>query len=65
MVKEVPVDAECTATTCSMCSVGCTLNVESYGDMLIKANPAKDGVVNKGLACGRGKWGFDGAILEG
>ena len=65
MVKEVPVDTECTATTCSMCSVGCTLNLESYGDMLIKANPAKDGAVNKGLACGRGKWGFDGAILEG
>lgn len=32
--------------------------------MLIKANPDKDGTVNKGLACGKGKWGFDCSMLE-
>jgi len=41
------------------------MHLESYGDMLIKANPDKDGVVNAGLLCGKGKWGFDCALLEG
>ena len=62
--KEVPLETECTETTCANCSVGCTLAVESYGDMLIKANPAKDGVVNQGICCGKGKWGFDVSVLE-
>ena len=65
LVKEVPVDTEHTLTTCSMCSVGCTLDLETRGDMLVKANPYKEGIVNQGLACGKGKWGFDSAILEG
>ena len=64
MVKEVPVDTFVTETTCSYCSVGCSLLLESYGDMLIKANPDKEGVVNAGLACGKGKWGFDCSMLE-
>ncbi len=65
LVKEVPVETEHTLTTCSMCSVGCTLDLETRGDMLVKANPYKEGLVNQGLACGKGKWGFDSAILEG
>ncbi|MBR1992872.1 MAG: molybdopterin-dependent oxidoreductase, partial [Firmicutes bacterium] len=64
MIKETPVDTFVTETTCSYCSVGCSLLLESYGDMLIKANPDKDGVVNAGLACGKGKWGFDCSMLE-
>ena len=64
MIKETPVDTEVTKTTCSYCSVGCSLLLESYGDMLIKANPDKEGVVNAGLACGKGKWGFDCSMLE-
>ena len=62
--KEVPVETDVTETTCSYCSVGCTLDLETYGDMLIKANPTKEGTVNAGLCCGRGKWGFDAAYLE-
>ena len=64
MVKEVPLPTVETETTCSYCSVGCSLILESYGDMLIKANPNKEGVVNAGLACGKGKWGFDCSMLE-
>lgn len=64
MPKEVPVETEKTETTCSFCSVGCSLTVESIGDTLVKACPSKEGVVNAGLACGRGKWGFDCAVLE-
>ena len=32
--------------------------------MLIKANPDKNGTVNAGLACAKGKWGFDCSMLE-
>jgi len=65
IAKEVPLQTEVTDTTCSFCSDGCSMHLESYGDMLIKANPDKDGVVNAGLLCGKGKWGFDCALLEG
>ena len=64
MIKETPVETEVTDTTCSYCSVGCSLKLETCGDMLIKANPDKDGTVNKGLVCGKGKWGFDCSMLE-
>ncbi len=64
MVKEVPLSTVETDTTCSYCSIGCSLRLESCGDMLIKANPIKDGTVNAGLACGKGKWGFDCSMLE-
>ena len=62
--KEVPLDTEITETTCSYCSVGCSLDLESYGDMLIKANPDKEGYVNAGICCAKGKWGFDASVLE-
>ncbi|MDO5491466.1 MAG: FAD-dependent oxidoreductase [Bacillota bacterium] len=64
MIKEVPVETVETDTTCAYCSVGCSLKLESCGDMLIKANPDKEGAVNAGLACGKGKWGFDCSMLE-
>lgn len=62
--KEVPLDTDITETTCAYCSVGCTLDLEVYGDMLVKANPSKEGWVNAGISCGKGKWGFDAAYLE-
>ena len=64
MIKETPVQTLETDTTCSFCSVGCSLKLESCGDMLIKANPDKEGTVNAGLVCGKGKWGFDCSMLE-
>ncbi|MDR0817478.1 MAG: FAD-dependent oxidoreductase [Clostridiales Family XIII bacterium] len=63
--KSVPLETVGTDTTCPYCSVGCSLTLETYGDMLIKATPDKDGAVNKGLLCGKGKFGFDCAELEG
>ncbi|MEG0829740.1 MAG: FAD-dependent oxidoreductase [Anaerovoracaceae bacterium] len=64
MIKEVPLPTDVTNTTCSYCSVGCSLELESYADMLIKSNPDKEGAVNAGLICGKGKWGFDCSLLE-
>ena len=63
--KSVPLETEVTDTTCSYCSVGCSMHLETYGDMLIKAVPDKEGRVNKGLLCGRGKFGFDCSVMEG
>lgn len=48
MIKETPLPTEETETTCSYCSVGCSLKLESYGDMLIKANPDKEGSCEQG-----------------
>ena len=64
MAKEVPLATVETDTTCSYCSIGCSLKLESYGDILVKANPDKEGLVNAGLACGKGKWGFDCSVLD-
>jgi formate dehydrogenase major subunit len=63
--KPVPLKTEVTNSTCPYCSVGCSLHLETYGDMLIKAIPDMEGAVNKGLLCGKGRFGFDCAQLEG
>ncbi|MDR2157673.1 MAG: FAD-dependent oxidoreductase [Clostridiales Family XIII bacterium] len=63
--KSVPLDTVSTDTTCPYCSIGCSLSLETYGDLLVKATPDKEGAVNKGLLCGRGKFGFDCSELEG
>jgi formate dehydrogenase major subunit len=65
LVKPVPLATEETDTTCPYCSVGCSMRLETYGDMLVKSVPDKAGAVNKGLLCGRGRFGFDCAELEG
>ena len=63
--KSVPLDTEATDTTCAYCSVGCSMHLETYGDMLVKAVPDREGAVNRGLLCGRGKFGFDCSVMEG
>ena len=63
--KSVPLDTDQTDTTCSYCSVGCSLHLETYGDMMIKAVPDKEGAVNQGLLCGKGKFGFDCSVMDG
>ena len=65
LAKSVPLETDETNTTCSFCSVGCSMHLETYGDMMIKAVPDKEGAVNKGLLCGKGKFGFDCVELEG
>lgn len=65
IAKPVPLKTEVTNSTCPYCSVGCSLHLETYGDMLIKAVPNMEGAVNKGLLCGKGRFGFDCAQLEG
>ena len=61
--KSVPLDTDVTRTTCSFCGIGCGLDLETYGDLLIKANPVVE-PGEKGLVCGRGKFGFDCAEIK-
>ena len=63
--KSVPLATDSTDTTCAYCSVGCSMHLETYGNMLIKAVPDKEGAVNKGLLCGKGKFGFDCSVADG
>lgn len=63
--KEVPLETDVCSTTCANCAVGCSMKLESHGNMLIKANPDKSGAVNGGICCAKGKWGFDVSVLEG
>ena len=56
--KSVPLETAVTRTTCPHCSIGCELDIETYSNLLVKANPAvNEG--NHGLICGRGKFGFN------
>ncbi len=57
--KSIPLNTDITNTVCSYCSVGCSLDIETHGGLVIKANPDMEGIVNKGLACGKGKFGCD------
>ena len=63
--KSVPLETVETDSTCPYCSVGCSITLETYGNMLVKSVPNKEGAVNKGLLCGKGRFGFDCSEMEG
>ncbi|MCL2111467.1 MAG: FAD-dependent oxidoreductase [Clostridiales bacterium] len=56
--KDVPLATTATETVCPHCGIGCRIALETYGDLLVRANPSM-GAGGKGLICGRGKFGFD------
>ncbi|MCT4619667.1 MAG: molybdopterin-dependent oxidoreductase [Marinisporobacter sp.] len=57
--KAIPVKTKETHTVCSHCSVGCHLNLNTKGDMLIRSLPEKESAVDNGLLCVKGRFGFD------
>ncbi len=63
--KSVPVDFDTVKSTCSFCSVGCSVDYTAKGDMLLRALPDSEGVVNKGLLCAKGRFGYDPERVEG
>ncbi len=63
--KPVPVDADVVDTTCAFCSVGCSTKLTYMGNMLLRSLPDREGAVNKGLLCGKGRFGFDVSKTEG
>lgn len=57
--KSVPVKTQQTNTVCSFCSVGCNISLNTKGNLLVKALPAKEHTVEEGLLCVKGRFGFD------
>ena len=47
-----------TGTTCGYCGVGCSFNVETKGDSIIRAVPADDSLSNYGRSCIKGRFSF-------
>lgn len=45
-----------TQTTCGYCGVGCTLDVHTIDDQVVTIRPARDGKVNRGHACVKGRF---------
>jgi len=45
-----------TRTTCGYCGVGCALEVHVAGDQVVSVTPARDGPVNRGHACVKGRF---------
>ncbi len=61
--KSVPVETNETSTVCSHCSVGCNIDLNTKGDMLVKALPKKKDDLDEGLLCVKGRFGFDSKNL--
>lgn len=57
--KSVPLETKSTSTICSHCSIGCNLDLNSKGNLLVKALPKKDSSIDNGLLCAKGRFGFD------
>lgn len=57
--KPVPMKTEETSTICSHCSVGCNINLNTKGNLLVKALPRKASKLDDDLLCVKGKFGFD------
>ncbi|WP_132246571.1 molybdopterin-dependent oxidoreductase [Marinisporobacter balticus] len=57
--KSIPLKTDETHTVCSHCSVGCHLNLNTKGDMLVRSVPDKESTVDNGLLCVKGRFGFD------
>jgi formate dehydrogenase major subunit len=57
--KSVPVETKVTPTICSHCSVGCNINLNTKGDLLMRSLPNKESKVDRGLLCVKGRFGFD------
>ena len=57
-VIEMGLPDNSTVTTCAYCGVGCTFNVETRGDEIVRMTPCKDGKANEGHACIKGRFAF-------
>ncbi|MBN2074516.1 MAG: FAD-dependent oxidoreductase [Dehalococcoidales bacterium] len=46
-------------TICPYCGIGCQLKLDIKDEKIIRVTPDPDGIVNKGQACVKGKFGLD------
>jgi len=54
--KAVPLKADKTESVCNQCGMGCSVNLESKGSLLLRALPKKTNSINKGLLCEKGRF---------
>ncbi|MDO4799458.1 MAG: FAD-dependent oxidoreductase [Bacillota bacterium] len=57
--KQVPLEAKVTESACFGCSVGCSMQIESRGGMLLRTLPQASDPVSGGLLCRKGRFDFD------
>ena len=63
--KPIPLKTEKVTSICGMCAVGCSVSIESYGSLLIRAMPLPDCRVSDGILCGRGRFGINYVQKDG
>ena len=56
--KDIPAKMESNETVCEFCSVGCKIDVQTSGNLVMKADAIDGSEAGMGLACGRGKFGL-------
>jgi len=57
-VIELGLPENSSVTTCAYCGVGCSFEVETRGDEVVRMTPAKDGKANAGHACVKGRFAY-------
>jgi len=57
--KPVPVVTDEKESICSFCSVGCSIRLDTKGDMVLRSLPDKESAVDKGHLCVKGRFGFN------
>ncbi|MCH4891096.1 2Fe-2S iron-sulfur cluster binding domain-containing protein [Acidaminobacter sp. JC074] len=54
--KPVPLEGEITETICNQCGLGCSIELESKGNLLLRSLPKATDSINKGLLCKKGRF---------
>ncbi len=54
-----PEPIQATASVCSYCGVGCSLEILSKGETIVGVRPGRDGKANRGALCIKGQFAFD------
>ncbi len=62
--KQIPLQTEEVDTICGFCSMGCAQKTEVCGSLAVKAIPDPEGIVNEGVLCIGGKFGFSSSLKE-
>ena len=64
MSKQIPLQTSETDTICGFCSMGCAQKTETCGTLAVKTNPDREGPVNRGILCKRGKFGLSSFLND-
>lgn len=57
--KQVPLAPVVTESACFGCGVGCSVKIETKGDLILRTQPVADDSVSGGLLCRKGRFDFE------